>query len=102
MCTRNLSTAACIVVFVAGFYVARAESPRIEWEVLNPFRLFLDPADTAVHRAVWSNLSERERRSPVLAAERHLAEGRVDGWAAGIFAKTCWTITTVLSPKPTR
>ncbi|KAB2911056.1 MAG: hypothetical protein F9K29_23465 [Hyphomicrobiaceae bacterium] len=64
--------------------------PRIVWQVENPFRFFLDPADTEVHRATWASLSEAERRSPVLAAERLLSERHPDGWSATMFAKTCW------------
>ena len=68
---------------------AQAE-PRIAWKVENSFRFFLDPADTEVHRATWTSLSESERKSPVLAAERLLAERHQDGWSATMFAKTCW------------
>jgi hypothetical protein len=68
---------------------AQAE-PRIAWKVENSFRFFLDPADTEVHRATWVSLSEAERKSPVLAAERLLAERHADGWSATMFAKTCW------------
>ncbi len=48
--------------------------PTIVWEVENPFRFFLDPADTEVHRATWVSLSPEQRRSPVLSSERLLAE----------------------------
>ena len=72
---------------------AQAE-PRVSWEVTNPFRLFLDGADTEVHRATWASLSEREKRSPVLAAERLLSERHPDGWAATMFHKTCWDAFT--------
>lgn len=68
--------------------------PRVVWEVVNPFRLFLDNADTEVHRATWAALSDREKRSPVLAAERLLAERHPDGWAATMFHKTCWDPNT--------
>ena len=43
-----------------------------------------------VHRATWASLSEAERRRPVPAAERVLGERHPDGWAATMFAKTCW------------
>jgi hypothetical protein len=69
--------------------VARAE-PAIVWQVENPFRFFLDPADTEVHRATWASLTQAERKSPVLAAERMLAERHPEGWSASMFHKTCW------------
>lgn len=64
--------------------------PEIVWEVENPFRFFLDPADTEVHRATWLSLSPEQRRSPVLAAERVLSERHPEGWSASMFDKTCW------------
>ncbi|MEL6374224.1 MAG: hypothetical protein AAFR04_09670 [Pseudomonadota bacterium] len=64
--------------------------PRLEWQVENPFRFFKDPADTAVHRAVYDKLSAVERRAPVLNAERALAMRHRDGWAATMASKTCW------------
>jgi hypothetical protein len=68
---------------------AHAE-PRIVWEVENPFRFFLDPADTEVHRATWVSLPAEQRTNPVLSAERVLAERHPEGWAATMFDKTCW------------
>jgi hypothetical protein len=68
---------------------ARAE-PHIVWEVENPFRFFLDPADTEVHRATWASLTPELRRSPVLSAERLLAERHPEGWSATMYDKTCW------------
>ena len=82
-----------LVVLALAAVPARAE-PRVSWEVTNPFRLFLDGADTEVHRATWAALSDREKRSPVLAAERLLAERHPDGWAATMFHKTCWDAFT--------
>ena len=64
--------------------------PTIVWEVENPFRFFLDPADTEVHRATWVSLSPEQRGSPVLSAERLLAERHGEGWSASMFDKTCW------------
>ena len=69
--------------------VARAD-PQIVWQVENPFRFFLDAADTEVHRATWASLPESERAHPVLASERVLAERHPDGWSATMFDKTCW------------
>src|SRR6476660_7620883 len=84
---RRLVLALALVVLWGA--AAQAE-PRISWKVENSFRFFLDPADTEVHRATWVSLSEAERKSPVLAAERLLAERHADGWSATMFAKTCW------------
>jgi hypothetical protein len=84
---RRLVLALALVVLWGA--TAQAE-PRIAWKVENSFRFFLDAADTEVHRATWVSLSEAERKSPVLAAERLLAERHADGWSATMFAKTCW------------
>jgi hypothetical protein len=63
----------------------------IKWRVENSFRLFSDPADTAVHRATWVDLDpEEQANSPVLAAERALAARFRDGWAQGVVGQTCW------------
>ncbi len=81
----------CVALALASLSgTAAMAEPRIVWQVENPFRFFLDPADTEVHRATWASLSEAERRSPVLAAERVLSERHPDGWSATMFAKTCW------------
>ncbi len=70
--------------------VAAAE-PQITWRVENPFRFFTDPAHTEMHRATFNALSEDERRHPVLAAERALADRHNgEGWAAGVLDATCW------------
>lgn len=70
-----------------------AAEPKIVWQVENPFRFFLDPADTQVHRATWESLSEAERRHPVQSAERALGDRHPDGWSTFTFAKTCWDWT---------
>jgi hypothetical protein len=67
-----------------------AAQPAVSWRVENPFRFFVDPADTEVHRATFLALSEDERAAPVLSAERALALRHADGWAARTVAKTCW------------
>ncbi len=72
---------------------AAANEPKISWRVDNPFRLFTEPTDTDVHRVTYESLSEDERRQPVLAAERALAERHVEGWAASMFRRTCWNAT---------
>src|SRR5262245_39978547 len=79
---------ALVLAALAGT-AAHAE-PHIAWQVENSFRFFLDAADTEVHRATWASLTDAERKYPVLAAERLLAERHSDGWSATMFAKTCW------------
>ncbi len=65
-------------------------NPELTWRVENPFRLFADPKDTAVHRATFESLAPAERRTPILAAERHLARRIADGWASQVIDETCW------------
>jgi hypothetical protein len=84
---RSICLALMLAVAHAG--VAMAE-PQIVWQVENPFRFFLDPADTQVHRATWLSMSESERSHPVQSAERALSERHPDGWSTFTFAKTCW------------
>lgn len=94
---RRMSCLALVALALAVSLAtpAVAQAPvRIAWQVSNPFRLFLDGADTEVHRATWASLSEREKRSPVLAAERLLSARHPDGWAATMFNKTCWDPST--------
>ena len=82
---------ACLALLLAAALSATAEAePRIDWQVDNPFRFFLDSADTEVHRATWASLSDGENTSAVLSAERVLAERHPDGWSATMFSKTCW------------
>jgi len=70
---------------------APAQPPaQIVWRVENPFRLFLDPADTDMHRLVYAGLSPQERAQPVISAERRLAERFPYGWAEAVWRKTCW------------
>jgi len=64
--------------------------PEVRWRVKNSFRLFADPADTDVHRATFEALTARERRNPILSAERALGLRFPDGWAASVIDKTCW------------
>lgn len=71
---------------------AAQTSPEITWRVTNAFRLFTDAADTEMHRATYEALTEEERRTPVLAAERALAERHPDGWAATMFRNICWNV----------
>jgi hypothetical protein len=64
--------------------------PTINWRVENPFRFFLDPEDTERHRAAFEALSDDERKSPILSAERSLSERTTHGWAADVVRNTCW------------
>ncbi len=82
------------VAALAGMAAPAQAAPEINWRVVNPFRLFLDAKDTEVHRATFESLTEEERRSPILAAERALAERHPEGWAATMFRNTCWNVGT--------
>ncbi len=66
----------------------------ISWRVANPFRFFLDPKDTDVHRATYVSLPDSARASPVLAAERALSENHPEGWAATMVDDVCWDSQT--------
>lgn len=73
---------------------AQAAAPQtIRWRVENPFRLFLDPVDTARHRSVFEQLNKVERTHPILAAERRLAEAAPRGWAETVVSSLCWSQT---------
>ena len=78
------------LVLVAALGGPASAQPQIVWQVENPFRFFLDAADTEVHRATWASLSPEERKSPVLAAERLLSARHPEGWSATMYDKTCW------------
>lgn len=64
--------------------------PEIEWRVQNPFRFFVDPTDTEMHRATFLSLSDEEHDEPVLSTERELSRQHQDGWASIILGRTCW------------
>jgi lysophospholipase L1-like esterase len=93
----QVARACLLLIAAAGLVYAGAgpvlAEPSIAWQVENPFRFFLDPADTQLHRATWLSLSDMERRHPVMSAERMLEERHPDGWSATTFAKTCWDAT---------
>ena len=74
---------------LAGSGHAAAE-PHIVWQLVNPFRFFLDPADTEVHRATWESLAPEQRLRPIFSAETLLAERHPEGWSATMYDKTCW------------
>jgi lysophospholipase L1-like esterase len=83
-----------MALLIAMLGAANAQTvPEISWRVENPFRLFTDAADSEVHRATYQALSEDERRHPILAAERALAERHPEGWAATMFRSTCWNVS---------
>ncbi len=66
-------------------------APEIDWRVESPFRFFLDPADTEVHRATWKSLTPEQAVNPIQSAEILLSERHPDGgWAATMYDKTCW------------
>ena len=88
-----IRAAAAILLAVTAGVTARTQSvmpPRIVWQVENPFRFFLDPADTEVHRATYMSLAPEQHHNPVLSAERVLSERHPDGWSATMYDKTCW------------
>lgn len=92
----NLQRLICALIAalgVLGILPDRAAAePRVTWRVENPFRLFTRPSDTEVHRATYEDLSEAERNTPVLSAERALARRHPrDGWAAGMLDHLCWS-----------
>ncbi len=91
----QLIVAAALMVS-AGFAIAATASsgaaaqPVVAWRVENAFRFFDDPASTEMHRATWADLTDEERRTPILAAERLLASRHADGWSSTTVGKTCW------------
>jgi hypothetical protein len=70
---------------------AHGSSSSIHWRVENPFRLFLDPADTAVHRAAFKSLSPYDQSRPILAAEQLLSAMATHGWAEPMINRICWS-----------
>jgi hypothetical protein len=84
-----------IICFVASLLMFGAlgrasAAPEIEWRVENPFRFFVEAKDSEVHRATFLALSQEERATPVLSAERALAERHPDGWASTMYRHICW------------
>ena len=77
-------------VAVLVIAVTPAAAADIVWRVENPFRLFTDPALTAVHRDVFEQLTDAEKLEPILSAEHRLMQRSVNGWARDAFAATCW------------
>ena len=66
----------------------------IEWELVNPFRLFHRPEHTNLHRTQFEQLSDEERETPILSIERRLAAENPMGWARTVYDKTCWSRKT--------
>jgi hypothetical protein len=67
----------------------------IEWRLENPFRLFKDPAHTAMHARAYDALGpEDKKNAPILATERSLAlETGGRGWAEIMYKDTCYDQT---------
>ena len=88
----GLEVLAAVVAVMAALAWAQpaAAEPEIKWRVANPFRLFADPSNSDVHRATYEALTEDERKTPILSAERALAERHPDGWAASMWQDACW------------
>lgn len=70
---------------------ASEKTAQIKWELLNPFRLFHRPEHTGIHRAVYEQLTDEERETPILSIERRLAAENPMGWAKTVYDKTCWS-----------
>src|SRR6516165_9278418 len=77
-------------LLIFGALAPASAAPEIEWRVENPFRFFVEASDSEVHRATFLALSEEELETPVLSAERALAERHPDGWAATMYRYICW------------
>ena len=102
---RSLCLALAVVLAVALAQLSAASAePRIVWHVENPFRFFLDAADTQVHRATWASLSEAERRRPVLGGRARAGRAPPRRLGATMFAKTCWDYAaqSLFLPRPPR
>ncbi|RUO97968.1 hypothetical protein [Hyphomicrobium sp.] len=76
--------------FVLSLSQAAEALPVITWRLENPFRFFIDPHDTNVHRETYRSLGARDRATPVISAEHALQSNDRDGWAASMVQKTCW------------
>jgi hypothetical protein len=90
---RNVVRIIAILATVGGVLLAVPASAqnRIEWRLENPFRLFKDPKDTALHSQMFQSLSAGEHEAPILAAERKLeAQFGGRGWAEGVVDRTCY------------
>jgi lysophospholipase L1-like esterase len=88
-----------IITILAAFGCMLLAAPasaenRIEWRLENPFRLFKNPKDTALHREAFEALTASEQDEPILAAERKLeAHFKGRGWAETLVDDTCYDQT---------
>ena len=85
----RLGATLCMATMVLASSCSVAVGAQIRWHVENPFRLFLDPADTQLHRATLEALTLDERLRPILSSERRLSEARPRGWAENAYQKLC-------------
>jgi hypothetical protein len=88
---RRLAARLLWMLAVVPGLAPTSAAAEIVWRVENPFRLFTDPATTALHRTALDQLSADERASPVLSVERWLAIAAPRGWAEAVVARTCWS-----------
>jgi hypothetical protein len=87
----NVWLGVCLgLILTAAASGAATAEPEIVWQVDNPFRFFLDRADTEVHRATWASLTPEQAVNPILSEEDLLSERHPDGWSATMYDKTCW------------
>jgi len=63
----------------------------IEWELVNPFRLFQTPQMTHFHSILNRQLRDQEKLNPILSVERQLSQHLPRGWAEEMFEFTCWS-----------
>ena len=85
-----LAISFAVFAVVAGAPAPANAAAVIVWRVENPFRFFIDPADSEIHRATYRALGPEEKMTPVLSSERALQSRHDDGWSATMFKKTCW------------
>lgn len=79
-----------LLALIAGAPASAVAAPEIRWRVINPFRLFLEPADTEMHAEVFRRPRQVEQRQPIAHAERQLSEQYPWGWAERIYERLCW------------
>ena len=89
---RAMLVLAMLCAAMSAGALPAAADPEIKWRVSNPFRLFTDPTNSEVHRATYDSLTEDERKTPILSAERALSERHADGWAATMWQDACWDV----------
>jgi lysophospholipase L1-like esterase len=70
--------------------VSQQATPQIRWRLVNPFRLFVEPASTDLHMETYEALDERKRTRAVFEAERILSGRFAKGWAESVFRNICW------------